>query len=197
MNKKVLIIPCLILIFISLSLVSGENTNNLTKPVSGIDFQIPPQYDGGILKNNSYIYINPYNFRILSLDNYNNLRFNFGSDMLEGSVITTQETTIGNHPAYVIYSYIDIANSNLTSIYLSIEDTIFVISYKGDSITPEIENMIENTPPSTITSEQLYSKLSEALSDYRTSLNQEEIEYQQQEYEQSNRGSDFFFFYVR
>lgn len=98
--------------------------------MSGIDFQIPPQYDGGILKNNSYVYINPYNFRILSLDNYNNLRFNFGSDMLEGSVITTQETTIGNHPAYVIYSYINIANSNLTSIYLPIEDTIFVISYK-------------------------------------------------------------------
>lgn len=47
--------------------------------------------------------------------------------------------------------------------------------------------MIENTSPSTITSEQSYSKLSEALSDYRTSLNQEEIEYQQQEYEQSNR----------
>ena len=82
----------LLVIFIALLLVPCVAAQNVT--IKGVDFEIPPQYNGGTLKENSYVYESGFTFRILVLDDYENLKFNYGSDISDENQITRQQNMV-------------------------------------------------------------------------------------------------------
>ena len=169
---KRIIIILLILVFLLPVCAGAESTVN----VDGVDFTIPQKYSGGELTDSCYMLNNAYTFRILSLASEKNLKLNFGYDSSSDDVLDIRESYVGGHNAVVIYSNKTICEHEVVSIYYACGDKIFVISYNGSEVTPEIEKMIENTPESSISGETLYNTLADAQLEYVYDLEQEENE---------------------
>ena len=178
-------------------------SDNTTVSVDGVDFAVPQEYSGGDLRDSSYMVDNAYTFRILSLSDYDNLKFNFGRDSLDEDVTDIVESCIGGHDAVVIYTDESACQHEVVSIYFAVGDKIFVISYDGSEVTPEIENMIENTPDSSMSGETFYNKLADAQLEYSYDLEQEKRGIELEDSidnaldRHQSQHSRFFFFYHR
>ena len=194
--KKIFLL-IIILAFV-LPACAGDNS---TVDIDGVDFIIPEEYQGGDLSDTSYMKGSGFNFRILSLSSYKNLKFNFGSDSLDDDVLDINESYVGGHAAVVIYSNISACEHEVITIYFATGDTIFLVCYNGSEVTPEIEKMIENTPASSMSDETFYNKLADAQLEYAYDLEQEEQEIELERavdnaIEKHQRDhSRFFFFY--
>ena len=193
---KRIILILLILAFI-LPICAGDNS---TVTIAGVDFIIPEEYQGGDLSDTSYMKGSGYNFRILSLSNYKNLKFNFGSDSLNDGVLDIAESYVGGHAAAVIYSNISACKHEVVTIYFASGDNIFLVCYNGSEITPEIEKMIENTPASSMSDEIFYNKLADAQLEYSYDLEKEQREIELERtidnaLEKQQSGHSRFFFY--
>ena len=194
MKKIILLI--IILAFV-LPACAGDNS---TVDIDGVDFIIPEEYQGGDLSDTSYMKGSGFNFRILSLSSYKNLKFNFGSDSLNDDVLDITERYVGGHAAVVIYSNISSCEHEVITIYFATGDTIYLVCYNGSEVTPEIEKMIENTPASSMSDETFYNKLADAQLEYAYDLEQEEQEIELERavdnaVEKHQRDHSRFFFY--
>ncbi len=178
----------LLIILIFMLLIPSVSAENVT--IKGVTFEIPSHYSGGTSNDNSYVYESGYTFRILVLDNYKNLKFNYGSDMLEGNMINSSQNKIAGHDAVIINGHYK--DKNYTTIYLAIGDKIFLICFNDTYVNDDIVKMIESTPPQTMSHEDFVGKLNNALKEYQSDLNNEKERYLSQQNNKPQRNIFLF-----
>ena len=181
----------LLIIMLALILIPSVAAQNVT--IKGVDFEIPSYYNGGVVKENSYVYESGFTFRILVLDDYANLKFNYGSDISDENMIDASQTTIAGHDAVVIRGQYQ--NKNYTTVYLPIGDKIFLICFNDTYVNDDIVKLIESAPAQTMSHEEFVGKLNSALTDYQSDLAHEEYEYDLKEQNKGNNKHNFFFFF--
>ena len=182
----------LLVIFIALFLVPCVAAQNVT--IKGVDFEIPSQYDGGTLKENSYVYESGFTFRILVLDDYENLKFNYGSDISDENQINAYQTTIAGHDAVVINS--QYKDKQYTTVYLPIGDKIFLIAFNDTDLNDDIIKMIESLPAQTMSHDEFIDNLNSALTDYQSDRAQEELDYEMEQQNKNNEEKRSFFMFI-
>ena len=182
--KRILLVIIIIMLFIP-----ACTAGNIT--IKGVDFEIPAQYDGGTLKDSSYVYQSGLTFRILSLEDAKNLRINFGDDFTEA--ITHEETTIEGHDAVVIHKSFN--GKNYTTVYTPIGDKIFLICFNDTYVNDDITHMLSKLPAQNMTHDEFSTSLNSALSDYEDQVSQEKADIEAQDFYRQNKPTNRFFFF--
>lgn len=182
--KRIVIILLIFLIFIPAS-----SAGNIT--IKGINFEIPHQYDHGTQKDSSYVYQSGFKFRILALDEYKNLRFNYGSDM-DGAK-SYEQTSIAGHDAMVIHN--EYNSVPYTTVYFTTADKIFLVCFNDTYVNSDISDMISKTPSQNVSSSTFYGALDEALADYQVQLEQEKRDHDSYQQSKNNQPTHRFFFF--
>lgn len=209
MNKKLSLLFTLIVLSLLLSgpIVASEanvslNSSSWTsQKVGNVNFKIPPKYENGHIENPDYFVItNIFVFAIRYIDSYSFLKSSYGDDVSSSDTVYVENQFIADHAASVIYQEknIDRKEYNVTYVYFPVKDEIYCISYSGDNLTPEVEEMIKNTPRQNISNEDFYGRLLSAKNDYIKESNDYNNNYNDY-YSYSNRNNhkhrDWFGYY--
>ena len=182
--KKILLSIIILLVFIPAS-AAGNVT------IKGVDFEIPDKYDGGTLKDTSYVYESGFKFRILSLDDYKNLKFNFGSDITDSKSYC--QTSIAGHDAVVING--EYNSKPHTTVYIACASKYFLICFNDTEVNDDIVNLISKTPEQNISSGEFYATLDGALNDYQKQLDEENQDYDYYQANQNRPQKHYFIFF--
>ena len=182
MNKIAMLFICFILIIsvIPFSFASENVT------VNGVTFEIPDQYTNGRSTDNSYLYNNIFTFAIRALDSTEFLVDTYGDEASNEDGSTT-DLTIGNHDVVHIVNYVSVAESRVSYAFFACGDVIYCISWKGSEMTPEIEDMIRNSPDSNYTYNEFHDVLNQAETQYQEDLAAEEQAYDDYQEQEQNR----------
>lgn len=182
--KKIIIIFLIFLIFIQTA-AAGNVT------IKGVDFEIPDQYEHGTLKDSSYVYQSGFKFRILALDSYKNLKFNYGSDISESNSHT--QTNIAGHDAVIIPGeYNSVPH---TTVYFVTGDIIYLICFNDTYVNDDITEMISKTPAQNMSTDDFYATLDYASGDYQKQVDDENAEYDAYQQSRQNRPVNRYFFF--
>lgn len=73
-----------------------------------------------------------------------------------------ENRTVAGHDVSLTYSYNEYEEDYVSDLYFSSGDSIYRIRWTGNTITPEIEGIIESAPPSDLASERFYGMLEQA-----------------------------------
>ena len=163
MMKKILIILIAILIF--LSCVHAQD--NTTVEINGVNFEIPEKYQGGHTYKNGY---SADYFHLTCIDD--NIPKSIGLWAHEKDY--EENLTISNHPVKFYYQYNPYSKDNYSHAYFASGNSIYEISWEGNNITPDIEKLIKNTPPSKIDEDKFYSILDESIKTYKIIKSQQD-----------------------
>ena len=163
MMKKILIILIAILIFISY--VHAQD--NTTVEINGVSFEIPEKYQDGRIYKNSY---SSDTFHIICVDD--DLPEQIGLWAHEKDY--EENLTISNHPVKFYYQYNPHSKDNYSHVYFASGNSIYEISWLGNNITPDIEKLIRDTPPSKINENKFYSILDESINTYEIIKSQQD-----------------------
>lgn len=206
MNKKIITSILVILILsmglsMSLNPVSAIDSSNWKEvTINGIDFKIPPKYNGGELigeDNNytTYMLETVFNFSISALNNQIDLVEVYGYESTIDELKNLSLKRIGGHDVVILHSYRSICEHDVIYLFYGIGDEIYAISYNGTKITPEIKEIIKNTPKSKMTKNELYKKLDDAQASYvEKQIEYEEAYYYQEAYSRKNSNKHDFDF---
>lgn len=191
MNKKIILTFCLILVVLSLSLnpVTSVDSSNWSEiNINNVSFKIPPKYTGGELVSDTYLLENVFTFSIAALNDEEEIKDIYGYESTIEELNDLELKRIGGHDTVILHSYRSICEHNVSYIFFAIGKDIFAISFNESKISPEIKEIIKNTPESEISKEKLYEKLDKAQEDYI----QEQIEYEEA-YEYSEAYRDGYY----
>ena len=178
----------LAIFIIFLIMITGVAAQNVT--IKGVDFEIPHEYEGGTVKDTSYVYKSGLLFRILNVDDSGNLKSNFGDDLANAKDV--EETSIAGHDAVVLSKEY---KSPYTVVYFAAGDHIFLVCFNDTYVNDDIKDMISQTPAQTMSHNEFSDRLNQAVSDYQDQIAQEEADYRQEEYSRNNRPTNTFFFF--
>lgn len=197
MNKKIILTICLIFIVLSFSLspVTGANNSKSIDSsnwseinINNITFKIPPKYTGGELITDTYLLESVFNFSIAALDDDEELVDIYGYESTIEELNDLELKRIGGHDCVILHSHRSVCEHNVSYVFFAIGKDIWAISFNESKTTPEIKEIIKNTPKSKISKEKLYKKLDQAQADYI----QEQIEYEEA-YEYSEAYRDGYY----
>lgn len=184
-----IIMKKIILIVIILLFIPASFAGNVT--IKGVDFEIPSQYDGGTLKDTSYVYESGFTFRILCLEDAKNLKINFGDDLSKAT--SHEKTSIGGHDAVVIHN--NFKNKEYTTVYTPIGDKIFLICFNDTRVNDDMSGMISKLPSQTMSHDEFSNTLNTALKDYEDQISSEKTEIEAEEFQKSNKPTNRFYFF--
>lgn len=182
--KRIILFLLILLIFIPAS-AAGNVT------IKGVDFEIPKEYEHGTLKESSYVYPSGFKFRILALDDYKNLKFNYGSDISEAK--SYSHTNIAGHDAVKVSGEYDSVPH--TTVYFVTGDMIYLICFNDTYVNDEITGIISKTPAQNMSGDEFYATLDYASQDYQKQLEDENARYDSYQQSQHNRPVNRYFFF--
>ena len=182
--KKIFLI--LILLVILLPSACAQSVT-----IHGADFEIPSMYEHGTAKESSYVYESGHTFRILGLENKDNLRINYGDDIVNAK--SSEQTSIAGHDAIVIHD--DYKGKEYTTIYLPIGNEIFLICYNDTYVRDDIQEMISKAPAQTMSTEDFLTALNSAVDDYQNQVSQEQAELDAEAYQRANKPTNRYYFF--
>lgn len=161
--KKILII--LIAAVILVGCVYAQN--NTTVEINGVSFEIPEKYQNGHAYKEGYT---ADTFHIICVDD--DLPKQIGLWAREKDY--ENNLTVSDHPARHYYQYNSYDKDNYSHVYFASGNSIFEISWLGNNITQDIEELIKNTPPSKISGDGFYSMLDESIKTYKIIKSQQD-----------------------
>lgn len=180
----------LILVFLTAIPLAVASYDTVT--IDGVTFDIPSQYQNGRSFDGGYVFDNFNVFGIQSLSS--SLSNVYGYDMKNAY---SENTTIGSHDIVYCYKYNPTSETNNSAVYFSCNDTIYSISFEGNTIPDYVREMVENSPESTLSSEEFYSILDNALDQYNMEKMVDDYVGSHHYYSHSGdeKSSDIHFFY--
>lgn len=186
MNKKVINIFFILLLVSSLTPVFSADNTTKNVTVDGVNFEVPQEYQDIAAESDEHVYMldSIFDFAIRSLYNEEYLVDEYGY-VLEDAY-SSEVVTIGSHDVYYVLK--DVLDNPVSFAFFASGEKIFCISWEGDSITPEIENMIEKAPDSEYSSEELSNIFNNAETQYAQDLEDEKQEYEY--YQQDQMGKE-------
>ncbi len=201
MNKKIIILFVLIFTLSLCQAYAIDSSNWTSEKVGDIDFKIPPEYGNSTLMSDGYLTReNIFDFAIRDIDTFSFLKSSYGDDATSQNTYDIVNETVGGHTASVIYQEINVEDHNYNTIYVYFEtdNHIYCVSFNDTEISPEIEEMISQTPNSEMDQDKFYGKLDKATENY---LKQEQELYDDLIYDELSRNNEkqsdrrYYFFY--
>lgn len=197
--KKIVIILFITLFFLSNAYAGSDNIK-----INGIDFHLPPKYQGGELYNDEYKLDNIFSIRCID----DNIITSIGLWAEEKELY--EDININNHPVRHFSQYNKYVNGNHSHAYFASGNSVYEIAWTGEKINRDIENLIKNTPKSEINDDNFYNALDESYDIYKQQkidkLNQDaqynylEAQYQsklkQQEYNEEQINKILYTYYL-
>lgn len=181
MNKKVISIFFILLLVSTIAPVFSENNTTKNITVDGVTFELPQKYQGSSVGSDGHVYMldTVFDFAIRSMYSNDYLVDEYGYAIEKAK--SSEVVNIGSHEVYYVLT--EMLNKEVSYAFFASGEKIFCISWEGDSITPEIENMIEKTPESSYSSDELSNIFNNANNQYIEDLaaEQQEYEYQKQD----------------
>ena len=128
-------------------------------------------------------------FAIRDIDTFSFLKSSYGDDATSQNTYDIVNETVGGHTASVIYQEINVEDHNYNTIYVYFEtdNHIYCVSFNDTEISPEIEEMISQTPNSEMDQDKFYGKLDKATENY---LKQEQELYDDLIYDELSRNNE-------
>ena len=187
----------IIIFFIFIICISQVNAAEVVN-VNGVDFEIPSNYSGGVLKPGQYVYENLNVFGILCVDDYIVSNYGYWEDTSDYS----EELSIDGRPSMFLTYYNSYSKTNVSHLYFPVNNSIYCICFEGNSLTLEIEEIVRKSPYSNISSNDFYSILDEVEKDYENrqfidSVNEDNYIYNTQRDSNSNNNRVFLRYFLR
>lgn len=186
MPKKTIIL--ILTLFILINAVSAMDTSSWTNATVGFEeFRIPPQYENPYLSDfNMYEfdedidvftirYVNP---RIMDL---------YGYFIEHYSHI--EKVNVGGHDAVYFLGYDRHDEANNSKLWFSAGDEFYYIAWRGNNITPTIEEVVKSASASSYNNTEFYSILNDEYQNYKITS---AIESQRYDYPSTKSGSNSF-----
>ena len=186
MLKKILI--SVLALFVLISAANAIDTSGWTNATVGYEtFKIPPEYknpyssDFNMYEADEDIhvftvrYVNP---RIMDL---------YGYFMEHNSIV--KKVNVAGHDAVFFSGYDRASESNNSKLWFSAGEDFYYIAWRGNNITPTIEEVVKSASPSSYNHTEFYSILDNEYSSYKI-VNA--IESQRYDYPSSDKGSHPF-----
>ena len=173
MNKKIIFLLCVIgiLALLSVGATSAEKSDvdtsdwfNVT--INNIDFQIPPEYDGGRNGSDYYLKENVFTFGLVTLETDKSLKNNYGYESTLDELYDVEELEIDGHHAVAFYSHRSIVDHDVTYLYFESNKTFYALSYDGNDVNDTMKKIVSYSPKSNFTKEKFDEKLNKMQDDY-------------------------------
>jgi len=187
----------IIIFFIFIICISQVNAVEVVN-VNGVDFEIPSNYSGGVLKPGQYVYENLNVFGILCVDDYIVSNYGYWEDSSDYS----EELSIDGRPSMFLTYYNSYSKTNVSHLYFPVNNSVYCICFEGNSLTLEIEEIVRKSPSSNINSNDFYSILDEVEKEYENrqfmdSVNEDNYVYNTQRDSNSNNNRVFLWYFLR
>lgn len=203
MKMKLALILAILLV--GLPCIYALDTSNWHEiTVNKVNFKIPDKYfneSGDANYEKSYSY---NNLLIVSCVDYNTLKHNYGSDSTGKGIIDIEQSSLSGHDLIHIYDNYhspwnkESTGLNKSYVFFSTGNKIFEISFKGEELTEEIQEIIKSTPESKMSEETFLNKLDNAQRDYIREDYEKNLELDLEDYyriynDEHNRESFYYF----
>ena len=173
MNKKIIFLTCAmgIVALLAISAASAETSDVdtsdwLNVTINNIDFQIPPEYEGGKNDSDSYVNENVFTFGLVTLETDKSLRNNYGYESTLDELYDVEEMEIDGHHAVAFYSHRSIVDHDVTYLYFESNKTFYALSYDGNDVNDTMKKIVSYSPKSAFTKEKFDEKLNTMQDDY-------------------------------
>ncbi len=173
MNKKIIFLICVIgiIALLAVGAASAKNSDvdtsdwfNVT--INNIDFQIPPEYDGGRNGSDYYLKENVFTFGLVTLETDKSLKNNYGYESTLDELYDVEELEIDGHHAVAFYSHRSIVDHDVTYLYFESNKTFYALSYDGNDVNDTMKKIVSYSPKSNFTKEKFDEKLNKMQDDY-------------------------------
>ena len=164
---------------ISLNTIQAVDSSNWkTQRVGDVDFKIAPEFDNAQAYNNDIYYrTNVSDFSLRKM-NDSLLEINYASDICSGNLIKMENKTLANHSTVILYVKSN-SKDNMTAIYFTSRHSIYCLTFNGTNISPNVKEMIKNSPESTLSDKSFHDQLNEVLTNYIVYEGKDYNEYEQ------------------
>lgn len=186
MLKKIIIL--LLTLFILMNAVNAVDSSNWTTAKVGFEeFKIPPQYEKPY-SSDFNMYEFDYDIDVFTI-RYVNPRIMdlYGYFLERNSYI--EKVNVGGHDAVYFLSYDRADEANNSKLWFSAGDEFYYITWRGNNITPTIEEVVKSASASSYNQTEFYSILNENYQNYKITS---AIESQRYDYPRSDGGSHSF-----
>ena len=186
MLKKLIIL--ILAIFMLMNAVNALDSSNWSEAKIGFEeFKIPPQYENPYSSDfNMYEY--DYDIDVFTI-RYVNPRIMdlYGYFLEKNSYI--EKVNVGGHDAVYFLSYDRNDEANNSKLWFSAGDEFYYIAWRGNNITPDIEEVVKSASDSSYNKTEFYSILNDNYQNYKIT---HAIESQRFDYTSSDSGSHSF-----
>ena len=185
MYRKTIIF--IIVLFFLISAVSAIDSSNWTTANVGYDeFKIPPKYENPY-KSDFHMYEYDENIDVFTIRYVNPAIMDLYGYFLERNI--AKKVNVSGHDAIHFTSYDRHDNANNSKLWFSAGEEFYYISWRGNNITPTIEEVVKSASDSTYNKTEFYSILNDEYQNYKiTNL----IESQRYDYPTSKSNSYSF-----
>lgn len=186
MLKKILIFA--LALFILINAVNAIDSSNWTKATVGYEeFKIPPQFENPYSSDfNMYEYDEDIDVFTIRFANPQIMSL-YGYFIEHNSYI--KKVNVSGHDAIHFMTYDRHDEANNSKLWFSAGEEFYYIAWRGNKITPEIEEILNNITPSSYNHTEFYSILDNEYHNYKI-VNS--IESQRVDYPSSNKGTHSF-----
>lgn len=188
MLKKFIII--LLAFFIFMNAVGAIDSSNWTTANVGYEtFKIPPKYVNPY-KSDFNMYEFDEDIHVFTIRFVNpNLMSLYGYFMEHSSYI--KKVNISGHDAIHFMGYDRFSGTNNSKLWFSAGEEFYYITWNGENITPEIEEIVKSASPSKYSHDEFYNILNDEYDNYKIV---HAIESQPSDYPTDNGPHSFFSF---
>ncbi|MBQ6100172.1 MAG: hypothetical protein IJL02_09990 [Methanobrevibacter sp.] len=186
MLKKLIIL--IFALFLLMNAVSSIDSSNWTKASVGYEeFKIPPQYENPY-KSDFHMYqfgedIDEFTIRYVNP----NIMELYGYFLEHNSYIKKVE--VSGHDAIHFMTYDRHDETNNSKLWFSAGEEFYYITWRGNNITPEIEEIVKSASKSNYTHDEFYKVLNDEFQNYKIV---DAIESQRYDYPSNNKGHSSF-----
>lgn len=154
--KNIILFSYLIVLLLSVSAISAVDSSDWKViTIEDHNFKIPPTYQDGVLEDDgsSFEIDGGATFALYCIDGFVEKNYGYAAS----SSYNREDLTIGSHEV-VFFS----KENSVSRAYFSCGDSIFYIGWEGQSMTPEIEEIIRTSDDSTLSSDEFHGILDTA-----------------------------------
>ncbi|MCF0226863.1 MAG: hypothetical protein HUK28_06130 [Methanobrevibacter sp.] len=160
MKKIVIILLFSIMMITAVSAIDSSDWK--TVKIKNHEFKIPPSYSDGELGDGKYTVDNWRNFEISLVDSSLPTVYGFA----DSDDAKMEDLDINGHAVRYFNEYNNAEKANVSKVFFSCGESVFMISWKSDNFTEEVKEIISAADPSDFTYSEFYDILREAKSQY-------------------------------
>lgn len=186
MIKKFLLILLILTLFMGTA-SAIDSSNWTTAPVGYEEFKIPPEYENPY-ESNFHMYEYDYDIDVFTIRYVNPAIMSLYGYFLETHSYA-KKVNVSGHDAIHFCKYDRYDKTNNSKLWFSAGEEFYYIAWRGENITPTIEEVVKSASESSYNHTEFYKILNDEYQNYKIV---DAIESQRFDYPSSNSGSHSF-----